>query len=406
MPHIAVIGAAVAGTKFVQTLRAEGFDGDVTLVDLEPEPLYDRPPLSKKYLQGKQDGNEIALDSATGLSRLGVRTRFGIRATGLNPRAKIVSLSDGSELPYDSLVIATGATPRLTPWASLPGVYVLRTRDDSDTLRTALVRGRHLAVIGAGFIGAEVAAAAREAGMRVTMIEPLATPMSRVMNSKVGAIFADKYRAEGVELRFRVFVDDVTATADGLRLSLSDGETVDADSVLLGIGTVVNTKWLESSGLTLDNGVCCDSTMAAIGCDGVYAIGDVARYFDVKRWEAVRHEHWTSAVDQASLVAHNVTHPDDLRRFDATEYVWSDQYDWKIQIVGRPGCNDWSIVGEPESGRFAVVYGLSTSPVQGVIVVNWPRALVDARRSVVARVPAADLINRLSGLLETLKARL
>nr|WP_274636438.1 FAD-dependent oxidoreductase [Microbacterium bovistercoris] len=403
MPRVVVVGASVAGVKLAQSLRSEGFTGSITLIDLEDEPLYDRPPLSKKYLSGVESAAEIALATPAELRRLGIDTRFGIVATGVDPAAKVVHLAHGGEVPYDSLVIATGARARRTPWASFPGVHVLRTRTDADALRKELVPGRHLAVIGAGFIGAEAAATARQAGMRVTIIEPIGAPMGRAMNAEVGGIFADKYRQEGVELQFGISVEDVSAVDGHLRLALTDGTRLDADAVLLGIGAVVNTEWLESSGLSLNNGVVCDATMAAVGVRDIYAIGDVARYTNDRHPESVRLEHWTSAVDQGLLVAHNLTHPDDRRRYDPTEYVWSDQYDWKIQIVGRTGSEDWTIVGDPAAGRFAIAYGIPDQTLEGAVIVNWPRALIDARRSVAGGAATGELLGRLRAQIETPK---
>ena len=400
MSHVVVVGASVAGVKLVQNLRSEGFTGAITLVDQESHPLYDRPPLSKKYLSGAASDPEIALTTAEALEGLRVETRFGVAATELDPAGKTLTLADGSELTYDILVIATGARARRTPWASTPGVHVLRTRADADELRKELVPGRHLAVVGAGCIGAEAAATALAAGVKVTIIEPIGAPMGRAMNMEVGGIFAEKYRREGAELRFGVSVENVERTGDRVQVTLTDGATLDVDAVLLGIGAVVNTEWLESSGLALDNGVVCEGTLAAVGVSHVYAIGDVARFMNRRHPDPIRLEHWTSATDQALIVAHNIAHPDDLRSYDPTEYVWSDQYDWKIQIVGHTGSDHWTMVGDPAQDRFAVVYGESQGQAEGAVIVNWPRALVDARRSVASRAKADELIHRLRALLE------
>lgn len=398
MSTIVIVGASVAGIKLAQFLRAEGAEADIVLVDAEREPLYDRPPLSKKYLDGSETAADIGLSTYDELQRIGVRMRFGIAATALDPAAKRVTLDDGVQLEYDLLVVATGARARRTPWADLSGVHVLRTREDADGLREALRRGRHLAVIGAGFIGAEAAATARRMGLDVTIIEPLDAPMGRALNPDVGGIFADKHRAEGVELRFGASVEDVAADDDGIRLAMTDGTELRADAVLLGIGAVVNTEWLESSGLVLNNGVLCDSAMAVSGARSIYAIGDVARFTNERHPESMRLEHWTNAVDQAKLVAHNLLHPDDVQSYNPTEYVWSDQYDWKAQIVGKTGSEQWSIVGDPRDGRFAVAYGEAGEPLEGAVIVNWPRALVDARRSVTARTTAMEFLERIRAI--------
>lgn len=404
MSHVVIVGASVAGMKLAQNLRSEGFSGPVTLVDAQADPLYDKPPLSKDYLSGASSVTDIRLTTPEELGAHAIATRFGVRATALDPAAKRVMLEEGEAIPYDTLVIATGARARRTPWSEVRGVHVLRTREDADALRAELIAGRHLAVVGAGFIGAEAAATARKAGLRVTIVEPLEAPMGRAMNSEVGAIFAEKHRSEGVEFRFGISVERVERVGDRCRLVLTDGSTIDVDVVLLGIGAVPNTEWLEGSGVSVENGVICDSTLAVVGIPQVYAIGDVARYRNDRHPESVRLEHWTSAVDQALLVAHNIAHPADLRHYDPTEYVWSDQYDWKIQIVGRTGSDHATLVGKPADHRFAVVYGVVDEPLEGAVIVNWPRALIDARRSAASQTHTRVLVDRLSASVESAKA--
>ncbi|MGP6204592.1 NAD(P)/FAD-dependent oxidoreductase [Microbacterium sp. F2] len=401
MSHVVIVGGSVAGMKLAQNLHSEGFGGAITLVDAEPNPLYDKPPLSKDYLSGASSGDRIQLTSPEALADAGVTTKFGTRATALDPASTSVSLSDGTTLTYDKLVIATGARARRTPWADLSGVHVLRSRSDADALRADLVAGRHLAVIGAGFIGAEVAATAVKAGLRVSIIEPLEAPMGRAMNAQIGKIFADKHSREGVGFRFGVSVERVDRLHDQCHLLLTDGSTLSVDAVLLGIGAIPNTEWLAGSGVSVDNGVICDATLSAVGVPGVYAIGDVARFTNDRHPDSVRLEHWTSAADQAQLVAHNIVHPEDLRAYDPTEYVWSDQYDWKIQIVGRTGSEHSRLVGEPAAGRFGVVYGVDGEAVDGAVIVNWPRALIDARRSVASRARTQDLVARLQAAIQS-----
>lgn len=404
MSHVVIVGASVAGMKLAQNLRSEGFTGAVTLVDAETDPLYDKPPLSKDYLSGSSSVSDIRLMTTEELEAQGIESRFGVRATALDPARRSVTLDDGEELVYDTLVIAAGARARRTAWSDVPGVHVLRSRDDSDALRKELVEGRHLAVVGAGFIGAEAAATALKAGLRVTIIEPLDAPMGRAMNSEIGAIFAEKHRSEGVEFHFGISVERVERVGEQCRVVLTDGSTLDVDAVLLGIGAVPNTEWLESSGMSIENGVICDSTLAAVGIPHVYAIGDIARYSNDRHPESVRLEHWTSAVDQALMVAHNIAHPDDLRRYNPTEYVWSDQYDWKIQIVGLTGSDHATVVGDPADHRFAVVYGIEDEPLEGAVIVNWPRALIDARRSVASQGRTDELLERLRASAAAAKA--
>ena len=393
--RIVIVGASVGGIRTAQALRSLGFDGELVLFDAERSPLYDKPPLSKKYLNGTASDREMDLLSAEELAALDATTDFGVSAAGLDPVGHTLALADGRVVAYDTLVIATGARARRIPWAHGPGVHVLRTREDADKLAEDLRPGRHLAVVGAGFIGAETAATARAAGMRVTLIDPLGYPMSRALHSEAGEFFTAKYQAEGVETRFGIGVNALDRDEDGLILSLTDGSKLRADSLLLGIGAVVNTEWLEGSGLTLENGVVCDASLTAIGASNIHVVGDVARFTSREGVGTHRLEHWTSAVDQAKLVAHNIVNPGEPKDYSPVEYVWSDQYDWKIQIIGRTGFEDAHLIGDPERGRFALLYGRDDAALEGAVVVNWPRALIDARRSVAARAPLADLRARL-----------
>ena len=400
MSRVVIVGAAVGGLKTAQALRSEGFEGEIVLIDQERHPTYDKPPLSKKYLTGETARHEIELLSEHETRGIGAISIFGTPAASLNLEGQVVTLEDGTAVSYDTLVIATGSRARRSPWGEGEHIHLLRTSGDAERLRDELATARHLVVIGAGFIGGEAAATAITAGVRVSMVDPFPAPMSRVLNAEVGQIFSRKYAQEGVEEYFGRTVEGVEQTADGVRVVLDGGEIIEADAALVGIGAVVNTEWLEGSGIELDNGVTCDSGLRAIGHPEIFAVGDIARWASASRNVSLRLEHWTNAVDQARVVAHNIVHPDDCEDYDTTEYVWSDQYDWKIQIVGHTGSDHWTMVGDPAQDRFAVVYGESQGQAEGAVIVNWPRALVDARRSVASRAKADELIHRLRALLE------
>ena len=400
MSRVVIVGASVGGLKTAQALRSEGFEGEIVLIDQERHPTYDKPPLSKKYLTGETARHEIELLSEHETRGIGAISIFGTPAASLNLEGQVVTLEDGTAVSYDTLVIATGSRARRSPWGEGEHIHLLRTSGDAERLRDELATARHLVVIGAGFIGGEAAATAITAGVRVSMVAPFPAPMSRVLNAEVGQIFSRKYAQEGVEEYFGRTVEGVEQTADGVRVVLDGGEIIEADAALVGIGAVVNTEWLEGSGIELDNGVTCDSGLRAIGHPEIFAVGDIARWASASRNVSLRLEHWTNAVDQARVVAHNIVHPDDCEDYDTTEYVWSDQYDWKIQIVGHTGSDHWTMVGDPAQDRFAVVYGESQGQAEGAVIVNWPRALVDARRSVASRAKADELIHRLRALLE------
>ncbi|HOV99878.1 MAG TPA: FAD-dependent oxidoreductase [Rhodoglobus sp.] len=397
MSRVVIVGASVGGLKTAQALRGEGFEGEIVLIDQEHHPTYDKPPLSKKYLMGAAARHEIELLSERETQGIGALSIFGSPAASLDADRKVVTLEDGAAVPYDTLVIATGSRARRSPWGEGEHIHLLRTSGDAERLRDELATTRHLVVIGAGFIGGEAAATAIMAGVRVSMVDPFPAPMSRVLNAEVGQIFSRKYAQEGVEEYFGRTVEGVEQTTDGVRVVLDGGEIIEADAALVGIGAVVNTEWLESSGIELDNGVVCDSTLRAIGHPEIFAVGDIARWASASRNVSLRLEHWTNAVDQARVAAHNIAHPDDCEDYETTEYVWSDQYDWKIQVVGRTGTDDIVVIGSEENQRFAVLYSEDGEALTGALVVNWPRALVDARRAVAARTDRAEIAARLTG---------
>lgn len=377
-----IVGASVGGMKTAQALRLEGHSGEIILIDSEHTPGYDRPPLSKTYLRPDAAADEIALLSPEEIVRLSAEFKLGSAATRLDTAARTVTLESGEIVKYDALVIATGARARPSPWGEGPGIHVLRSRADAERLRTEFVFGRSLLIVGAGFIGAEVASTALKYGVTVTMVDPLPAPMSRVLNTTVGNLFASKHQREGVSTIFGHTVSSVTRGKYQFEVELSNGAQLLTDAVLVGIGAVVNTEWLEGSGVVFDNGVACGPDLRAIGVDDVFAVGDVARWASSSRNQRLRLEHWTNAVDQAKAVAHNIMNPHSLVDYETVEYVWSDQYDWKIQVVGQTGATNFDILGDPVNGKFVVLYAAEDSTLMGAVVVNWPRALIVCRRAV------------------------
>lgn len=296
-------------------------------------------------------------------------------------------------MAYDTLVIATGARARPSPWEAGSGVHVLRTMADSKRLRADLLTGGPVVVVGAGFIGSEVASTARLLGCQVTLVDPLPVPMSRVLNPEIGAWFVDLHRRHGVRAIFGVGVEGVDGEQGALRVALTDGQVLEAATVVVGIGAVPNEDWLRSSGLIVDDGVVCDEYCRAVDKPGVFAVGDVARWFHPGYGADMRIEHWTNAVEQAVCVAHNIAKPEDLRSYAPIGYVWSDQYDWKVQVVGRSGgISEHVVIGEPGADkRLAALYTEDGQHLSGAAIVNWPRALVECRRALKARTPLADV---------------
>lgn len=377
---VSIVGASLAGYWAAETLRRDGFEGRISLIGDEPHAPYDRPPLSKKFLAGDLDDDRLPLTTAEKLADLGLEMRLGCRATGLDVATRTLEV-DGVAEPYDGLLIATGARCRNLPGtAGLPGVHTLRTRDDAEAIRDALANGaRRVVVVGAGFIGAEVASTAIGRGAEVTMVEALEAPFGRVLGVEMGAVMADVHRRHGVDLRTGVGVDEVLGDDRLAGVRLADGATLEADLLVVGIGVVPNTDWLEGSGLTLDDGVVCDETCLA--APDVAAAGDVARWANPRYGEVMRVEHWDNAVQQGVHAARRLLQSDE----EATPYApvpwfWTDQYDRKVQLAGRPHTDDEVrvVAGSTAEHRFAAFYGRD-GRFTAALGMNRPRQVMQSK---------------------------
>jgi NADPH-dependent 2,4-dienoyl-CoA reductase/sulfur reductase-like enzyme len=379
--RIVIVGASLAGLRAAETLRDRGFDGELTLIGDEPHRPYDRPPLSKQVLQGIWEPEQSFFRSKDGYDALALDMRLGVRATSVDLRARRVTLADGTFAEYDRLIIATGARVRTLPGLTpRSGLFVLRGLDEAIALRRALMDVPRVAIVGAGFIGLEVAASCRARGLRVTMIESLPVPLSPVLGPTFGEMVAAMHRDNGVDLRTGVTVTDVFGESRVAGLALSDGSLVDADVVVVGIGVTPNTEWLEPSGLTLDNGIVCNG--AGEAAPGVYAAGDVARVANRWHGDSPRIEHWTNAVEQAVHAAENaLAGPGASTSFSSVPYFWSDQYDCKIQFTGRAGPHDEMAIvdGSLADRRLTALYRRGDR-VAACLAVNQPRALVTYRK--------------------------
>ena len=377
---VSIVGASLAGYWAAETLRRDGFEGRISLIGDEPHAPYDRPPLSKKFLAGDLEDDRLPLTTAEKLADLGLEMRLGCRATGLDVATRTLEV-DGVAEPYDGLLIATGARCRNLPGtAGLAGVHTLRTRDDAEAIRDALANGaRRVVVVGAGFIGAEVASTAIGRGAEVTMVEALEAPFGRVLGVEMGAVMADVHRRHGVDLRTGVGVDEVLGDDRLAGVRLADGATLEADLLVVGIGVVPNTDWLEGSGLTLDDGVVCDETCLA--APDVVAAGDVARWANPRYGEVMRVEHWDNAVQQGVHAARRLLQSDE----EATPYApvpwfWTDQYDRKVQLAGRPHTDDEVrvVAGSTAEHRFAAFYGRD-GRFTAALGMNRPRQVMQSK---------------------------
>jgi phthalate 3,4-dioxygenase ferredoxin reductase component len=385
-----VVGASVAGIRTAQALRREGFRDDIVVIGAEPDVPYDKPPLSKAALAGTTTIDAIRLLTPETARELGVELWLGVAAAGLDVASRAVRLADGTSIDYDEVVLATGTRARPSPWDSHPRLHVLRTASDCERLRADLDTARSLIVIGAGFIGSEVAATAIRRGLSVAMVDPLPVPMARVVGDEVGRMLAAVHDDYDVVRRFGVGVDGVTDHGGQLAVELTDGSQLLADVAVVGIGALPNTEWLDDSGLAVDNGIVCDEFCRAEGRSEVLAAGDVARWWHRRRGEHRRVEHWTHACEQAATVAHNICHPDALRAYDPVDYVWSDQYDWRIQMAGHTDDGTTpELIGDLTTGRFAALYEDSAGVLTGAVTVSWPKAMLAARRMLAAGGTAA-----------------
>ena len=377
---VTIVGASLAGFWAAETLRRDGFDGPVVLIGEEPYAPYDRPPLSKKYLAGDLDDDRLDLVSADRLADLDLDLRLGCRATGLEVTSRTLEV-DGIAEPFDGLVLATGARCRTLPdTEGMAGVYTLRTRDDAAAIRDALAAGvRRMVVVGAGFIGAEVASTAIQRGVEVTMVEALDTPFGRVLGTEMGAVVADVHRSHGVELRTGTGVDRVLGDDRVTGVRLAGGSTLDADLLVVGIGVVPATDWMEGSGLVLDDGVVCDATCLA--ADRVVAAGDVARWPNPRYEGLMRVEHWDNAVQQGVHAARRLLQTEEeATSFAPVPWFWSDQYDRKVQLAGRTHPDDdvQVAVGSTAEHRFVAFYGRE-GRLTAVLGMNRPRHVMQAR---------------------------
>lgn len=377
----------MAGLRACEALRHHGFEGRLTLVGSETHLPYDRPPLSKQLLSGSWDVERCTLKNQSDLEALGIELELGSTAERLDLSSRAVTVAGGRTVHFDGLVIATGAAPRpLAGITGRPDVLTLRDLEDAIALRAVISRvGARLVIAGAGFIGLEVAATARQLGAEVIVVEPLAVPLERAVGSLVGAVVEALHRDHGVDLRLGTAIEGVETGANagsGVTCQLSDGTSVQGDALLVAIGVAPATAWLEGSGLDVGHGgLNCDETLTA--APGVVAAGDIARWPHPITGESLRVEHRTNAAEQGehaarSLLAGAAAEP--RTGFAPVPYVWSDQYETKFQVLGNPYSTDEAVVvdGRTDELRFLVAYGRDAR-LTGVLGCSRPRALMAYR---------------------------
>jgi 3-phenylpropionate/trans-cinnamate dioxygenase ferredoxin reductase subunit len=373
-PRFVIVGAGLAGAKTADALREQGFDGELVLLGAEADPPYNRPPLSKDYLQGATARDAIAVHEPGWYAAHDVHLRTGTTVAGIDRGARQVELVGGERLDYDKLALATGSSPRelAIPGANLDGVHSLRNLGDSERLRAAIASGDRMVVVGAGWIGLEVAAAARLAGVEVTIVEPEPQPLLRALGPEMGAVFAALHRDHGVDLRLNTGITEIAGDGNHVTgVRLSDRTRLDAATVLIGVGATPNTTLAEQAGLSVHDGVVVDATLATSDPD-IVAVGDIARVEHPGLGHRVRVEHWQNALDQPPTAA--ATMRGQPARFENLPYFFTDQYDLGMEYLGHvdPGGYDQVVVrGDTTSREFLAFWTRAGRVLAGMNVNIW-----------------------------------
>jgi 3-phenylpropionate/trans-cinnamate dioxygenase ferredoxin reductase subunit len=394
---IVIVGASLAGAKAAETLRTEAFDGRIVLIGEEPVRPYERPPLSKAYLRGEVDLDSFSVHPEDFYRAHDIELLVSTTATSIDATGKTVTLDDGSAISYSQLLLTTGASPRplALPGADLGGIHYLRSVASCDELRAALATTEQLVVIGAGWIGSEVAACARQMGVAVAMVEPSSVPLERVLGAEVGGMFADLHREHGVELRMGVGVDALRGGESAEEVVLSDGSSVAGDLFVVGVGVVPRTDLAESAGVTLDNGVVVDEHLASSVPD-IFAAGDVANAYHPVLDRRIRLEHWSSALNQGPVAAKNMLGQD--VSYTKIPYFYSDQYDLGMEYSGLAIEWDQLVYRGDRDKREVIVFWLDHGRVAAGMNVNvWGvadqiAALVASKQSVDAHQLADESV--------------
>ena len=384
---VVVVGGSVAGLRTAEALRRFSYSGAVTIVEASNDLPYDRTALSKKVLAPDGDATQVGLRSQAQLDALNIDVRLQCQVEALDTAQRTLCLADGRAIGYSTLVIATGSDARSLPDVPHSAAHYLRTLSDARRLRCSMDSAQSAVIVGAGFIGSEVAAAMSTRGINVTVVEPAGDPLGRVLGNVIAARLAQLHERHGVHLLPGRAVNGVYPVATGAnpyRVALDDGASLGADVVVVGVGARPNTAWLNRSAIEVADGVICNEFCQA-SVANVFAVGDVARWTNPLFEESMRVEHWTNAIEQAAIVAWNIANPDRMRTYASVPYVWSDQYSQRLQIVGRPRPDDELCIVEddPADARLVALYARQ-GRLTGAFTLNAPNRAMALRRSLAA----------------------
>ena len=387
---VVVVGGGLAATRVAEQLRRAEHTGEIVIVSDETHLPYDRPPLSKDVLhKDSHDFADVTLRPREYYDEHNITLLLGSAATGVDTDASTLTLADGTEIGYDELIIATGLVPRRIPsFPELDGIHVLRNYDESQALRRQAGSAQRAVIVGAGFIGCEVAASLRTLNVEVVLVEPQPEPLASVLGTQIGALVTRLHRAEGVDVRTGVGVAEVSGDTKVRKVVLSDGTEFDADLVVVGIGSRPNTDWLEGSGIAVDNGVVCDN-VGATSAPHVWALGDVASWRDATGHQS-RVEHWSNVAEQARVLV-PVLLGQEPPNAVVVPYFWSDQYDVKIQCLGEPEADDTVHIVEDDGRKFLAYYERD-GVVAGVVGGGMPGKVMKARSKIAAGAPISDVL--------------
>jgi 3-phenylpropionate/trans-cinnamate dioxygenase ferredoxin reductase subunit len=380
-PTFVLLGGGLASVTAAATLRTEGFEGRVIIVGDEPHVPYSRPPLSKDVLRAEKSPEQAWLRTPAWYASKDVELRLGVRAAAVDARAHIVELADGTSLGYDKLLVATGGVPRTLdiPGADLPGVFYLRRLDDALALREHLTPGAPVVVIGAGFIGAEVAASLRTLGCEVTVLEVAEVPLGRVLGPEIGRVYADVHREHGVNLHTGVGVERITGHGRVQRVVATDGRVHEASVVVIGIGLTPELNLARRSGLASGNGIIVDE-YCRTSADDVFAAGDIANHPNHFLGRRVRVEHWQNAQHQGAAAARNMMGRQ--KPFREVPWVWSEQYEHNLQVVGLPDPSQRMVIRGDAAARNVSAFFLNDGRVTAALAVNRPTDVRVARHMI------------------------